>query len=131
MKKFRHIISIPFIWLPLVSTALAHLLVGMYQFVCFPLYGLEKVKLRDYVNFDREKLEYLGMINKLNCAYCSYSNGVFGWITEIGHRTEYYWCGVKHADQPNNPAYAYQEKFAKYGSKEEYERVCRLSGRYH
>lgn len=131
IKTLKHLASIPFIWLPLVSTVLSHLLVGMYQFICFPFYGLEKVKLRNYVSFDREKLSYLSFIDKINCAYCSYSNGVFGWMAEIGHRTEFYWCGVKHENQPDNPAFAYQEKFAAYGSEEDYERVCRLNGRTH
>ena len=108
-----------------------HAVVMIYQAICFPLYGLAKVKLRQFVSFDREKLNYLSLIDKVNCAYCSYANGVYSYVSEIGHRTEYYWCGVKHRNQPDNPAFTYQAKFADYGSKEEYEKVCRLSGRWH
>ncbi len=82
-----------------------------------------------YINFDREKLKYLSIIDKINCAYCSYTNGVFGYISEIGRRTEYYWCGIKHQNQPDNPAFNYQEKFACYGDEKDYERVQLDSGR--
>ena len=128
-KDLRHIVSIPFIWAMLVPSVLLHVCIFVYQAVCFRLYGIERVRLRDYINFDREKLSYLSTIDKLNCAYCSYVNGLYGYASEIGHRTEYYWCGVKHRNQPENPAFAYQEKFAAYGDKEAYDQVLVDSGR--
>lgn len=128
-KRLRHTLSIPFIWFPIIPAVTLHLAVFIYQAVDFRLYGIERVRLRDYICFDREKLSYLSTLDKINCAYCSYMNGFFAYISEIGHRTEYYWCGVKHRNQPINPAFAYQEKFATYGSKEEYDKVLRSSGR--
>jgi hypothetical protein len=128
-KNLLHIASIPFIWGMLIPSVFLHLSIYIYQAVCFPLYGVERVKLRSYINFDREKLSYLSLIDKINCAYCSYVNGLFGYACEIGHRTEYYWCGVKHRNQPANPAFAYQEKFAAYGDKAAYEQVLVDSGR--
>lgn len=113
----------------LPASILFHLCIFIYQAVCFRLYGIARVKLREYVSFDREKLTYLNWLDKLNCAYCSYVNGLLMYSSEIGHRTEYYWCGIKHRNQPNNPAFAYQEKFAKYGSKDDYDRVLANSGR--
>lgn len=129
MKPIRHLVSIPFIWGVLPAVLVMHLAVFIYQAAAFRLYGIERVRLRSYVSFDREKLAYLSAIDKLNCAYCSYVNGFFAYASEIGHRTEYYWCGVKHRNQPDNPAFAYQEKFAAYGSKEEYDSVLVTSGR--
>jgi hypothetical protein len=128
-KLIRHIISIPFIWGMIIPSVLLHLGIFIYQAVAFRLYGIERVRLRDYICFDREKLSYLNAIDKLNCAYCSYVNGLFAYSSEIGHRTEYYWCGVKHRNQPSNPAFAYQAKFAAYGDKEAYEQVLVDSGR--
>lgn len=128
-KNFRHILSVPFIWGMLLPSALLHITVFIYQAVCFRLYGIDRVQLRNYLNFDREKLNYLSTGDKINCAYCSYVNGLLAYTSEIGRRTEYYWCGIKHSNQPNNPAFAYQEKFAAYGSKKEYEEVLRKSGR--
>ena len=129
-RKFvRHAVSTPFIWGLLVPVALMHASIFIYQAVAFRLYGIGRVQLRSYVNFDREKLAYLSTFDKFNCAYCSYVNGFFAYASEIGHRTEYYWCGVKHCNQPDNPAFAYQAKFAAYGSEEEYCRVLVDSGR--
>lgn len=121
-RNFLHLITVPFIWVPFIPTLLVHALMALYQFVSFPIYGLEKVRLRDYLNFDRRKLKYIKGIDKINCAYCAYANAVFTYFSEIAHRTEFYWCGVKHRDQPENPAFAYQEKFAPYGDKKSYEK---------
>src|SRR6185437_2256133 len=110
-----HLLSIPFIWGMIIPIVFIHLSMFIYQAITFRLYGIKRIKLRSYISFDREKLSYLSFVDKLNCAYCSYANGVFAYVTEIGHRTEYYWCGIKHKNQPDNPAFAYQEKFAKYG----------------
>ena len=128
-KYFRHILSLPFIWGMIIPIFLLHAAFFIYQAISFRLYGIKRVKLRSYINFDRDKLSYLSFVDKLNCAYCSYSNGVLAYATEIGHRTEYYWCGIKHHNQPGNPAFFYQAKFAEYGSKEEYDRVLMKSGR--
>lgn len=128
-KIVRHIISIPFIWGMLIPVVLVHLCLFIYQAVAFRLYGIERVKLRSYVQFDRQKLAYLTLLDKFGCAYCSYVNGFFSYASEIGHRTEYYWCGVKHCNYPANPAFAYQAKFAAYGSEEEYCKVLVASGR--
>ena len=129
MKLLKHILSIPFIWLPVFPAFAMHLSTFIYQAICFRLYGIERVKLRPHMSFDREKLSYLSLVDKLNCAYCSYMNALFPYITEITRRTEYYWCGVKHRNQPNNPAFAYQAKFAEYGDPADYEAVKKKSGR--
>lgn len=129
-KLIRHALSIPFIWGCLFPVLLLHIFVFIYQAAAFRLYGIKRVKLRDYVNFDREKLDYLSFGDKVNCAYCSYVNGFLMYASEIGHRTEFYWCGIKHRNQPDNPAFAYQEKFACYGNKKDYDRVLVESGRH-
>jgi hypothetical protein len=87
-KELRHIASIPFIWAMLIPSVFLHLCIFVYQAVCFRLYGIERVKLRSYINFDREKLSYLKPLDKINCAYCSYVNGLYGYASEIGHRSE-------------------------------------------
>ncbi len=128
-KRFYHFLSIPFIWGMLLPLVILHITGTIYQEVAFRLYGIKRVKFRNYVNFDREKLSYLTSMDKINCAYCSYANGLLQYACEIAHRTEYYWCGIKHRNQPENPAFAYQDKFASYGSKEDYDKVLIDSGR--
>lgn len=129
-KKLTYqILSIPFIWAMLIPIVFMHVTMFIYQAVAFRLYGINRIQLRSYINFDRGKLSYLNFIDKINCAYCTYANSVFAYTVEIGHRTEYFWCGIKHKNQPDNPAFFYQDKFAAYGNKEEYEEVLEKSGR--
>ena len=123
-KNFaRHWASIPFVWIMLVPVILVHITIELYHQVCFRLYGIELVNYKAYFNFDRRKLNYLSSLDKLNCGYCTYVNGTFAYVSEIGRRTEYYWCSIKHNNQPDNPAFAYQEKFAPYGDKEAFESI--------
>jgi hypothetical protein len=77
--------------------ALLDLFVSVYQAACFPAYGIPKVRRRDYLTFDRADLPYLNAIEKFNCLYCSYANGVLAYAREIAARTEQYWCPIKHA----------------------------------
>ncbi|MEA1911199.1 MAG: flagellar biosynthetic protein FliR, partial [Spirochaetota bacterium] len=42
----------------------------------FPIYKIPKVKRKDYVVMDRYNLFYLDKVEKINCWYCEYFNGV-------------------------------------------------------
>ena len=77
--------------------ALLDLFISVYQAVCFPVYRIPKVRRRDYLTFDRADLPYLNAVEKFNCLYCSYGNGVLAYAREIAARTEQYWCPIKHA----------------------------------
>ncbi len=46
---------------------------------------------------DRHALGYLNIIEKINCVYCGYFNGLMAYIQEVAARTEQYWCPIKHA----------------------------------
>ena len=91
------VLTAPVIYAGILPFALLDLFVGIYQAVCFPIYGIAKVKRGDFVVFDRHHLAYLNALEKLNCAYCSYANGVIAFTREIAARTEQYWCPIKHA----------------------------------
>lgn len=81
-------------WIPFLLT---DLFVTIYQWVCFPVYGIPRVHRSKYLVFDREDLPYLNAIEKFNCFYCSYGNGVAAYTREVAARTEQYWCPIKHA----------------------------------
>ncbi len=91
------ILTAPVIYALMIPVLLLDLFVAVYQTVCFPVYGIPRVRRRDYLAFDREQLAYLNTIEKLNCAYCAYANGVFAYVREVASRTEQYWCPIKHA----------------------------------
>ena len=72
---------------------------------------------------DRHHLAYLNAIEKLNCVYCGYANGVFAYVREIAGRTEQYWCPIRHAKRVRSP-HAHYRTFVDYGDAEGYQ--CRL-----
>ena len=95
--KLLVIVSSPLIYACVLPFLLVDASVALYQFVCFPIYGIPKVPRKDYLVFDRGALAYLNTIEKVGCIYCSYANGLLGLITEIAARTEQHFCPIKHA----------------------------------
>ena len=116
----------PVIYAGIVPLLLLDLFVSLYQAVCFPVYGIAKVKRADYFTFDRHHLAYLNALEKLNCAYCSYANGLIAYTREILARTEQYWCPIKHARRVIG-THARYALFDDYGDGEHYqERLAEL-----
>jgi hypothetical protein len=91
------VLTAPVIYLGWIPFLLLDLFVTVYQAICFPVYRIPKVRRADYLVFDREDLPYLNLIEKFNCFYCSYGNGVVAYAREVAARTEQYWCPIKHA----------------------------------
>lgn len=113
------ILTIPVIWSALVPVAILDVVVSAYQLVCFPVYGIPRVKRGDYVVIDRHALHYLNAIEKLNCVYCGYFNGIMGYVREVAARTEQYWCPVRHA-RPVKSVHGRYRHFFAYGDAEGY-----------
>ncbi len=90
-------LTAPLIYAGCIPFLLMDLFVTLYQAVCFPIYRIPKVRRADYLVFDRAELPYLNAIEKFNCFYCSYGNGVAAYTREVAARTEQYWCPIKHA----------------------------------
>ena len=91
------VLTAPFIYALILPFVLLDLFVSIYQAVCFPVYGIPKVPRREYIVIDRQNLGYLNGLQKLNCVYCGYANGLIGWVREVASRTEAYWCPIKHS----------------------------------
>ena len=117
--RFLSIVTAPIIYAVVVPLALLDLSMSIYQAICFPAYGIPKVRRGDYIIIDRHKLAYLNALEKFNCVYCSYGNGTIAYAQEIASRTEAYWCPIKHAQKTKAfmPRYA---RFSDYGSAETY-----------
>lgn len=90
------LLTTPVIYACLVPIALLDLVCSVYQWVCFPIYGIPGVRRGDYLAFDRHHLHYLNLVEKINCEYCAYANGILSYVAEIAARTEQYWCPIKH-----------------------------------
>ncbi|MDD8021758.1 MAG: hypothetical protein PHX82_01445 [Paracoccaceae bacterium] len=119
-------LTVPVIYAGLIPFALLDLFVTLYQAICFPIYHIAKVRRRDHIVIDRHNLGYLNAIQKLNCMYCGYGNGVISYAREISARTEKYWCPIKHARRVKG-AHNYYGEFCDFGSAEEFqEKSARL-----
>ena len=108
------IITIPFIWAMMIPALLVDISVSIYQIVCFPIYKIPKVKRKDYVVMDRYDLFYLDKVERINCWYCEYFNGVIAYTREIAARTEQFWCPIKHSKALKDKHSRY-DKFFDYG----------------
>lgn len=117
--SLRSIVTAPAIYALTFPLALLDLFVTLYQRVCFPLYGIARVPRRRYFHFDRRRLSYLNAVEKANCAFCSYANGVLSYTREVAARTETYWCPIKHA-RPVRDAHSRYAGFVAYGDSHAY-----------
>lgn len=117
----RSVLSAPFVYSLIVPIALLDLWVTLYQRICFPLYGIALVGRSRFIVIDRHHLAYLNAIEKFNCVYCGYANGVLAYVREVAGRTEQYWCPIRHARRVPSP-HAHYRQFVEYGDAEGYRR---------
>ena len=119
--SFLNILTTPIIWFCIIPALLLDLAASIFQFICFRVYRIPKVKRKDYIVIDRQSLSYLNPIEKLNCVYCGYFNGVISYVQEIAARTEQYWCPIKHARKIGTIHSRYH-KFLEYGDGQEFQK---------
>ena len=110
--NWKYLLSVPFIYSMIIPVVILHIFVQIYQQVCFRLYGIPTVNQSEYLVYDRHLLSLLNPIEKFNCIYCSYINNIFRFCTEIGARTERYWCPIKYYKRIDNKHSQY-DKFVK------------------
>jgi hypothetical protein len=114
-----YMLSTPAVYALILPIILLDLCVSIFQMLCFPLWGMPKTARADYIFIDRHYLAYLNGVQKLNCVYCSYANGVIAFTAEVAGRTEKYWCPIKHARRVQNP-HRYYDDFLDYGDGVDY-----------
>lgn len=114
-----YVLTTPVIYGAIFPLLLLDLAVTSYQWICFPVYGIPRVRRRDFFAFDRGLLPYLNWIERLHCAYCSYANGLIAYAREIVARTEQFWCPIKHARRLAQTHERYTQ-FFDYGDGERY-----------
>ena len=115
----QNLITGPIIYAMVFPLMMLDLCVSLYQWICFPVYGVAKVKRSDYIVFDRHQLHYLNFIEKFHCTYCEYGNGLMSYMAEILARTEEYFCPIKHAHKVLG-THARYKRFLNYGDAADY-----------
>ena len=120
-SNLLNVATAPIIYAMILPIALLDLWITVYQAICFRAYGITRVNRSAYIVIDRQHLAYLNAIEKLNCVYCGYANGVFAYVREIAGRTEQYWCPIRHAKRVPSPHTHYRQ-FVDYGDADGYRR---------
>jgi hypothetical protein len=115
------LVTAPVIYLVIVPIVLLDITISFYQWVCFPIWGINRSQRSRFIILDRHRLAYLNAIEKLNCVYCGYANGVIAYVRDVVARTEQYWCPIKHAMRVKSPHGRYRN-FLEYGDGEGYRR---------
>jgi len=123
--KVLFYLTAPIIYALVIPALILDFSVWVYQSINFKVYNIKPVKRSDYIVIDRGYLPYLNIIEKINCIYCGYFNGLIAYVAEVGARTEQYWCPIKHARKiayrhsrynrflPYGDAKAFREELAK------------------
>jgi hypothetical protein len=116
----QNLITGPIIYGMVVPLLMLDLFVSLFQWLCFPIYGIAKVRRSDYLVYDRRHLGYLNFIEKFHCTYCEYANGLIAYLREIVARTEVYFCPIKHAHRILG-THRHYNRFLDYGDADNYE----------
>jgi len=116
------LLTAPVVYLLILPVALLDGWVTLYQAICFRAWGLARVRRRPYFVFDRQRLAYLNGLERLNCVFCGYANGVFAYVREVAARTEQYWCPIRHGRRVRDP-HAHYAHFVAYGDADAYRRA--------
>lgn len=116
-----NLLTAPLIYSLIVPLAVLDAWATVYQWICFPIYRVDRVHRRKYFVIDRHALAYLNAIEKANCTFCSYANGVLAYVREVAARTEQYWCPIKHSRAVPAPHRRYR-LFFDYGDAYRYRR---------
>ena len=78
----QNLITGPIIYAMIIPLLVTDLFISFYQFSCFPIYGIKKVRRGDYIIFDRQHLDYLNWIEKFHCTYCAYGSGMIAYVSD-------------------------------------------------
>lgn len=109
-KKF---LSAPFIYSVFIPLLFLDIFMELYHQIAFRLYGLKIVKRSDYIFIDRQKLKGLNIMQKINCMYCGYANGLLAYGVKIASETERYWCAIRHLNDKSLETLPHHKEFLK------------------
>ncbi len=115
-----HLLTSPLVYAMVIPALILDAMLFVYQNVIFRIYRFEFVNRSDYIVFDRQYLSYLNCVEKLNCMYCSYFNGLMQYGAEIAAKTELYFCPIRHAKKIRY-RHRYYRDFLTFGDGENYQ----------
>jgi hypothetical protein len=115
------VFGMPFIYALILPITLLDALASLYQTVCFPLYRIPRIERGQFMQIRRSGLEALNIVDRLNCYYCSYANGVLRYVQKIAAETERMWCPIRQMQKKNYTPPAHHADFSENGTRESLE----------
>ncbi len=118
-------LAAPVIYGMVIPAVILDIALFVYTYTVSKIFKIKFVKRGDYVVFDRQYLGYLNVMEKLNCMYCSYFNGMMQYAAAIAGATELYFCPIKHAKKV---AYDHQffTRYFAYGDSKAYREKLKI-----
>lgn len=112
------VFGMPFIYALIIPIFALDIMVSLYQSVCFPIYRIPKIRRSHFIHIPRKGLESLNIVDRLNCYYCSYANGVLRYTQKIAAETEKMWCPIRQRLKPGYQEPSHHTDFSENGCKE-------------
>lgn len=50
-------------------------IIVLYKWILTPFFALRRLRIKDFILFDRHKIEGMCLFDKINCEFCGYANG--------------------------------------------------------
>jgi len=118
---FIQLLSAPIVYMMVLPAILLDIMLFIYTNVVSRVFKIKFRKRSDYIVFDRQYLGYLNVVEKFNCLYCAYFNGLMQYASAVAGRTELYFCPLKHAKKIAH-AHEFYSRFLPYGDGDEYQK---------
>ena len=65
-----------YLCIPMLITMCLTSILVVYQWLFRPLLGAPRLRWKDYVVIDRQRIEGIPAFDRLNCVFCGYANGI-------------------------------------------------------
>ena len=118
---FLHLLTSPLVYGMIIPAIVLDMMLFIYQLAVSRVFKIKFDKRSNYIVFDRQYLGYLNLIEKFNCLYCSYFNGLMQYASSIAGRTELFFCPIKHAKKIAYK-HEYYDAYLIYGDGDEYQK---------
>jgi len=117
---FIQLLTAPVVYAMVLPALLLDIMLLLYTYTVGKVFSISFAQRKEYIVFDRHYLGYLNIIEKINCLYCAYFNGLMQYSAAVAGRTELYFCPIRHAKKI---AYQhdYYDLFLLYGEGESYQ----------
>lgn len=105
------LISIVTITLMVFPLLIVDLFTSFYHAIYFRINGIPLIPRSRYIIIDCGRLMGLNWVQRWNCVYCDYANGLIAWTKAVINTPEAYNCATARHQEEHQKEYFEYEKF--------------------